>query len=102
MTKRKRKHPSSKHQHPENIQEPSSEGAARTLHYGCWSLVLLWMLELGAWMFSCLQHLNKRFLRNIHRAERFHAFFAFFLFLEQLAFARNVAAVTFGGDVLAQ
>ena len=51
---------------------------------------------------SCLQHLNERLLRNIHRAEGFHAFFAFLLFFEQLAFARDVAAVALGRHVFSE
>src|SRR3954453_14361160 len=50
---------------------------------------------------SGLQHLNKRFLWNIDGAERLHPLLAFFLLFEQLPFAADVAAITFGGDVLA-
>src|SRR5262245_58853005 len=48
-----------------------------------------------------LQHGEKRFLRDLHFADLLHALLAFFLFLEQLALARNVAAVAFRQHVLA-
>jgi hypothetical protein len=44
-----------------------------------------------------LQRLNERLLRNIDLAELPHPLFALFLLVEQLAFARRVAAVAFGG-----
>src|SRR6266849_10595936 len=44
---------------------------------------------------------KKRFLGNIHLADAFHAALALFLFFEQLAFARDVAAITFGQNVFA-
>src|SRR5665213_645676 len=49
-----------------------------------------------------LQCRDQRLLRNVDLAELPHALFAFLLLVEQLAFARGVAAVTFGGDVLAE
>src|SRR5207249_11480540 len=45
------------------------------------------------------QHREKGFLRNINLADALHAAFALFLFFEELAFARDVAAVAFGQDV---
>ena len=48
-----------------------------------------------------LQHRQERFLRNIHAADALHALLAFFLFLQQLALADDVAAVALGEDVLA-
>src|SRR5215472_3552020 len=48
------------------------------------------------------EHLDEGFLRNIHGPEGFHALFAFLLFLEEFAFARDVAAIALGGHVLAQ
>ena len=48
-----------------------------------------------------LQHRHERFLRDVDAADALHALFAFFLFLEQFSFARHVAAVALGGDVLA-
>ncbi len=48
-----------------------------------------------------LQHREKSFLRDLDAADFFHPLFAFFLFFEQLAFARDVAAVAFGDDVFA-
>src|SRR5438105_10920807 len=51
---------------------------------------------------SGLEHFDECFLRNVDAAKRFHALFAFFLFFQELAFAGDVAAVAFGGDILAQ
>ena len=48
-----------------------------------------------------LQHLDKSFLRNVDAADAFHPLFSFFLLLQQLAFSRDIAAVTFRGHVLA-
>src|SRR5664279_118546 len=48
-----------------------------------------------------LQYLNKRFLRNIHPANRLHALLALLLLFQKFAFAGNVPAVALGGDVLA-
>src|SRR5271155_3228421 len=42
------------------------------------------------------------FLRNLHAADGFHAFLAGFLFLQQFALARDVAAVALRQHVLAQ
>src|SRR5438477_5184739 len=53
-------------------------------------------------MASGLQHFDESFLRDVDGAKRFHPLFAFFLLLEQLALACDVAAVAFGGDVLAK
>src|SRR6267142_4774464 len=41
------------------------------------------------------------FLRDVHLADALHAAFAFFLFFEEFAFARNVAAVALGENVFA-
>jgi DNA polymerase-3 subunit epsilon len=49
-----------------------------------------------------LQRRDKRLLRNIDLAVLPHAFLAFLLLVQQLAIARGVAAVAFGGDVLAE
>src|SRR5687767_4381514 len=49
-----------------------------------------------------LQHRQERLLRNLHRADLLHAFLAFFLLVEELALARDVAAVALGQHVLAQ
>src|SRR5574339_616694 len=58
----------------------------------------------GGWdqrsFFTDLQDGQERFLRHFHAADGFHPFFSFFLFFEELALAGNVAAVTFGGDIL--
>ena len=50
---------------------------------------------------SCFEHLDEGFLWNIHRPEGFHAFFAFFLLLQEFAFARDIPAIAFGGNILA-
>lgn len=39
-----------------------------------------------------LQHFNERLLRDVHVADGLHALLALFLFLEELAFARDVTA----------
>ena len=39
-------------------------------------------------------------MRDLDTADFFHSLFALFLLFEELAFTRNVAAVTFGDDVL--
>ena len=41
-------------------------------------------------------------MRNFNRANFLHALFALFLFFEEFALAGDVAAVAFGGDVLAE
>jgi hypothetical protein len=46
-----------------------------------------------------LEHREEGFLRNIDLADALHAALAFFLFFEQLAFARDVPAVAFGENV---
>src|SRR5437899_3793842 len=48
-----------------------------------------------------LQHRQKRLLGDIHAAHALHAPLAFFLFLEQLALARDVAAIALGENVFA-
>ena len=48
------------------------------------------------------QRRNKRLLRDAHIAILAHPCLALFLFFQQLFLARDVAAVAFGGDVLAQ
>src|SRR3989454_12214602 len=47
------------------------------------------------------QNCEKGFLRDIDLADALHALLAFFLFFEELAFARDVAAVAFGENVFA-
>src|SRR5436190_16854118 len=49
-----------------------------------------------------LQHREERFLRDLDRADLFHALLPFLLFFEQLALAGDVAAVAFRQHVLAQ
>src|SRR6266513_3576199 len=48
-----------------------------------------------------LQHCQKSFLRNLYAADLLHPLLSLFLFLEQLALARDVAAVTLRDHVLA-
>src|SRR5260370_25719739 len=48
-----------------------------------------------------LQHGEERFLRNVNLADTLHAALAFFLFFEEFAFARDVAAIALGGNVFA-
>ena len=52
---------------------------------------------------NCLhfQRGEKRLLGDFHFADLFHAFLTLFLLLQQFAFARNIAAITFGDDVFA-
>src|SRR6202795_2078033 len=49
-----------------------------------------------------LEQGQESLLRNLDSPDLFHPLLAFLLLLEQLAFSRDIAAVTFGGDVLAQ
>src|ERR1700710_1317320 len=49
-----------------------------------------------------LQRRDKRLLRDIHLAELPHLLLAFLLLLQKFALSCDVAAVAFGGDVLAQ
>src|SRR5665213_1098019 len=49
-----------------------------------------------------LQRRDEGLLRDIHLAELAHLLLALFLLVEELALAGGVAAVAFGGDVLAQ
>src|SRR5271170_6522250 len=49
-----------------------------------------------------LEQGEESLLRNLDAPDLFHPLLAFLLLLEQLAFSRDVAAVTLGGDVLAQ
>jgi len=49
-----------------------------------------------------LQHREEHRLRDLDVSELFHAFLTFLLFLEELALARDVAAVALGQHVLAQ
>src|SRR6476469_2210316 len=57
---------------------------------------------LGGFFLPHAQSSNKRLLRNADAAVLAHALLPFLLLLEELAFAGGVAAVAFGGDVLAQ
>jgi hypothetical protein len=49
-----------------------------------------------------LKRRNKRLLRDIDLAELAHLLLAFLLLLQKFALSRDVAAVAFCGDVLAQ
>src|ERR1700726_3245581 len=48
------------------------------------------------------QHLDERFLRNVDLPDAFHSFLSFFLFLQQLAFPCDIAAVAFRGHIFSQ
>src|SRR5687768_17021630 len=50
---------------------------------------------------SALEHREKRLLGDLDPADLLHSLLAFLLLLEQLALARDVAAVALGCDVLA-
>src|ERR1700748_2283104 len=49
-----------------------------------------------------LQRGNEGFLRDVDLADLPHLLLAFLLLLQKLALAGDVAAVAFGGDILAQ
>src|SRR4030088_3306258 len=49
-----------------------------------------------------LQGGDERLLRDVDLAELAHALLAFLLLAQKLALARDVAAIAFGGDVLAE
>src|SRR5579864_863625 len=49
-----------------------------------------------------LQRSDEGFLRNVDLAELAHPLLALLLLVEELAFAGDVAAIAFRGDVLAQ
>ena len=49
-----------------------------------------------------LEHGKEGFLWYLHAADFLHPLFAFFLFFEKLAFAADVAAVSFRDDVFAE
>src|SRR5260221_10905424 len=49
-----------------------------------------------------LEQGQESLLRNLDAPDLFHPLLAFLLLLEQLPFSRNIAAITFGGYVLAQ
>src|SRR5687768_369809 len=52
-------------------------------------------------LIPALQDRHERLLRDIDAADALHALLALLLLLQQFALARHVAAVAFGGDVLA-
>src|SRR4051812_29281142 len=52
-------------------------------------------------LIPAFQNGHEGLLRDVHAADALHALLAFLLFLQQLAFAGDVAAVALGGDVLA-
>src|SRR6185436_11292591 len=60
------------------------------------------MTELASVSAIHLQRRNERLLRNVDLAELPHLLLALLLLVEKLALARDVAAVAFRGDVLAQ
>src|SRR5262245_49059168 len=48
-----------------------------------------------------LQYVEKGFLRNVYFADALHAALTFFLFFQQFAFTRDIAAVALGENILA-
>src|ERR1700691_3068457 len=69
------------------------------------SACALGMLRAGSATAALLPDLEQgqeSLLRNLDASDLFHPLLAFLLLLEQLSFSRDIAAVTFGGDVLAQ
>src|SRR5262249_1675863 len=54
------------------------------------------------WLLIHFEHGQEGFLRNLDAPNFLHPLLAFFLLLEQLSFARDVAAVTLRNHVLAQ
>ena len=57
---------------------------------------LLWMV------LADFQYRKESLLRNFHIANLFHTLLTFFLLVEKFALTRDVAAVAFGGNVLAE
>src|SRR3954452_20859456 len=53
-------------------------------------------------LFIHFQHSKKSLLRNLYAPDLLHALLALFLFFQQLAFARDVAAIAFGDNVFAK
>src|SRR6202162_1961640 len=53
-------------------------------------------------LFPDLEQGQESLLRNLDAPDLFHPLLAFLLLLEQLSFSRDIAAVTFGGHILAQ
>src|SRR5436309_2274881 len=54
------------------------------------------------WLLRYLQYCQKCLLRHFDFADLLHTLLAFFLFLQELAFAGNIAAVTFRRHVFAK
>src|SRR5271156_4624677 len=77
-----------------------ARSASRALS-GC----TLEMLRAGSATIALLPDLEQgqeSLLRNLDAPDLFHPLLAFLLLLEQLSFSRDIAAVTFGGDILTQ
>src|SRR5581483_5010538 len=51
-------------------------------------------------VFAYFQDCQEGFLRDVYPADTLHALLAFFLFLEEFAFAGNVSAITLGENIL--
>src|SRR6266481_402201 len=79
---------------------PGARSASRAFS-GC-TLEMLRTGSATAALLPDLEQGQESLLRNLDASDLFHPLFAFLLLLEQLSFSRDVAAVTFGGDVLAQ
>src|SRR5271155_1322543 len=79
-------------------------GASSALSRAC-CVRALGMVRAGSATIALLPDLEQgqeSLLRNLDASDLLHPLLAFLLLLEQLAFSRDVAAVTLGGDVLAQ
>src|SRR3989449_9529884 len=61
------------------------------------SISILLVVRCGCY----LEDREEGFLGNVHAADAFHAPLAFFLFFEEFALARDVAAIALGENVLA-
>src|SRR5579863_8130180 len=61
-------------------------------------LMAVWLLAVAA---ANLEHRQERLLRDLHAAHALHPLLAFLLLLEELAFARDVAAVALRQNILA-
>src|SRR5205809_1538465 len=67
-----------------------------------WPCLMYFLVNMSWEKLLRLEHLDEGFLGDVDLADAFHALFAFFLFLEQLPFAGDIAAVAFRGYVFSQ
>src|SRR5688572_32524583 len=86
-----------------NRASPPSKGtAATTVLVPPMSTPMIQRLSWAVISLSEREHGQKCFLRDLDRPDLFHASLPFLLLLEKLPLPRDVAAVAFGGHVLAQ